>query len=140
MPAEIFIDTNVFVYHVDESDPGKSDIAHAVIRDAVAAGNACISYQVVQEFLNTMVRKAEQPLALDDAHIYLREVLSPLCRVFASIPLYQNALDIHGRYRFGFYDSLVVAAALSVGCTRLLTEDLQDGQKIEGLEIHNPFV
>jgi predicted nucleic acid-binding protein len=140
MSAEDFIDTNVFVYHVDDTDPRKCDIAHALIREAIATGNACISYQVVQEFLNTMVRKAEQPLGLDDAHTYLSEVLAPLCRVYASIPLYQNALDIKGRYGFGFYDSLIVAAALSAGCSRLLTEDLQDGQRIEGLEIRNPFV
>ena len=139
MPVERFIDTNVLVYHVDDSDPRKSEIAHGMIRDAIATGNACISFQVVQEFLNTVVRKAERPLSLEHAHTYLAEVLSPLCRVFASIPLYQNALDIQARYRFGFYDSLIVAAALSAGCTQLLTEDLQDGQPIEGLEIRNPF-
>lgn len=79
-------------------------------------------------------------MSLEDAHVYLAEVLSPLCRVFASIHLYQNALDIQARYRLGFfYDSPIVAAALSGGCSQLLTEDLQDGQRIEGLEIRNPF-
>ncbi len=139
MPAETFIDTNVFVYHVDDSDSRKSDIAHALIREAIATGNACVSFQVVQEFLNTMVRKAERPLGHQHTHAYLSEVLAPLCRVYASIPLYQNALDIQARYRFGFYDSLIVAAALSANCTQLLTEDLQDGQRIENLEIRNPF-
>ena len=139
MSAEVFVDTNVFVYHVDGTDPRKGDIAHALIREAIATGNACISYQVVQEFLNTVIRKAEQPLGIDDAHTYLSEVLAPLCRVYASISLYQNALDIQARYRFGFYDSLIVAAALSASCSRLLTEDLQHGQRIEGLEISNPF-
>ena len=38
-----------------------------------------------------------------------------------------------------FYDSLIVAAALEAGCTRLLSEDLQHGQQIEGLTIENPF-
>lgn len=139
MPAEVFIDTKVFVYHVDGTDPRKSDIAHGLIREAIATGNACISDQVVQEFLNTVVRKAEQPLGIDDAHLYLGEVLAPLCQVYASISLYRNALDIRARYRFGFYDSLIVAAALSAGCSRLLTEDMQHGQRIEDLEISNPF-
>jgi len=92
------------------------------------------------EFLNTMMRKAERPLGHEHAHAYSSEVLSPLCRIFATIPLYQNALDVQARYRFGFYDSLIVAAALSANCTQLLTEDLQDGQRIENLEIRNPFV
>ncbi|HEY5564562.1 MAG TPA: VapC toxin family PIN domain ribonuclease, partial [Rhodothermia bacterium] len=34
---------------------------------------------------------------------------------------------------------LIVAAALDAGCTRLLSEDLQDGQRIDGLRIENPF-
>jgi len=42
-------------------------------------------------------------------------------------------------YRYGFYDSLIIAAALEAGCTRLLTEDMQDGQRIETLTIENPF-
>jgi predicted nucleic acid-binding protein len=43
------------------------------------------------------------------------------------------------RWRFGFYDSIIVASALSAGCTQLLSEDLQDGQRIEGLVVKNPF-
>jgi len=141
MPADtyLFIDTNVFVYHVDNTDARKSDIAHSLIRGALASDAACISFQVVQEFLNTMIRKAEHPLPRDDAHTYLADVLSPLCHVFASIQLYQNALDLQARYRYGLYDSLIVAAALAAGCTQLLTEDLQDGQQINGLSIRNPF-
>ena len=47
--------------------------------------------------------------------------------------------DIQQRQRFGFYDSLVVAAALEAGCRRLLSEDLQHGQRIGALRVENPF-
>jgi predicted nucleic acid-binding protein len=53
--------------------------------------------------------------------------------------LYHRALDIQARYRYGFYDALIIAAALSDGCSRLYSEDFQDGQRIEGLTIVNPF-
>ena len=53
--------------------------------------------------------------------------------------LYQRALDLQTRYQFRFYDALIVAAALAAGCTRLYSEDLQHGQRIEGLTIVNPF-
>jgi len=43
------------------------------------------------------------------------------------------------RYRFSFYDSLIVAAALDAGCKTLYSEDLQQGQRIDGLTIQNPF-
>ena len=47
---------------------------------------------------------------------------------------------LQARQGFSFYDSLIVAAALESGCSRLLTEDLQHGQRIDGLTIENPFL
>jgi len=139
MSAESFIDTNVFVYQLEALDEHKSATADRIIREGIETNNACISFQVVQECLNTALRKAEIPLSVDQTRTYLDNVLAPLLRVTASIPLYNRALDIQSRYRYGFYDSLVVAAALDAGCVRLYSEDLQDGQEIEGLTIENPF-
>jgi predicted nucleic acid-binding protein len=61
-------------------------------------------------------------------------------QISAALPLYQRALDLQTRYRYAFYDSLIVAAALTAGCSRLYTEDMQHGQQIEGLRIENPFL
>lgn len=139
MSVDSFLDTNLFIYQLEARDDRKSAIADALIREGVATGNACISYQVVQECLNVIVRKAEVPLDVSGARAYLDHVLAPLLRVGASTNLYHRGLDIQDRYRFGFYDSLILAAALEAGCTRLLTEDLQDGQKIETVTVVNPF-
>lgn len=57
----------------------------------------------------------------------------------ASDTLCHRALDVHARWRFGFYDSLIVASALAAGCRTLLSEDLQHGQRIGDLEIVDPF-
>lgn len=52
-----------------------------------------------------------------------------------------HACEIVSRYKFSFYDSLIVSAALQCGCGILFTEDMQDGQVIEGqLLIKNPFL
>jgi predicted nucleic acid-binding protein len=139
MSAEAFIDTNVFIYHLDATDARKHGIAERIVRDGLASGDACISFQVVQECLNTALRKAEVALSLDAARSYLDTVLTPLMQVPAGAALYHRALDVQARWRFGFYDALIVAAALAAGCRRLLSEDLQHGQKIESLTIHNPF-
>ena len=139
MSVESFLDTNLFIYQLEASDDHKSAIADAIIGEGVQTGNACISYQVVQECLNTVLRKAQVPLDVSGARAYLDYVLTPLLRVTASTHLYHRGLDIHDRYRYGFYDSLIIAAALEAGCRRLLTEDLQDGQTIETLTIENPF-
>jgi predicted nucleic acid-binding protein len=44
------------------------------------------------------------------------------------------------RFGFSIYDGLIAAAALETGCRVLYTEDMQSGQKIEGLIIRNPFL
>lgn len=139
MSAEDFLDTNVFIYQLDASDARKHELAERVVRDGLASGNACISFQVVQECLNTALRKAEVALDLPAARIYLDTVLLPLMKVSASADLYHRALDIQQRWRFSFYDSLIVAAALAAGCSRLVSEDLQHGQRIEGLTVIDPF-
>ena len=139
MSAENFIDTNVFDYHLDASDARKHRVAEGIVREAMSSGNACISFQVVQECLNTVQRKAKVGLDSGAARDYLVAVLVPLMQVPASATLYHRALDVQTRWKFSFCDSLIVAAALTAGCTRLLSEDLQDGQRIDTLIIENPF-
>jgi predicted nucleic acid-binding protein len=139
MRAEYFIDTNVFVYHLDSSDPHKHQISERLIRQALATGNACISAQVVQECLNVALRKAQVTLPIESVRAYLDAVLLPLMQGGATDALYHRALGVQARWRFSFYDSLVVAAAMAAGCTTLWTEDLQHGQKLDDLTVVNPY-
>ena len=141
MSAESFIDTNIFVYQLECLDARKAGIADELIKHGLATRTACISFQVVQECLNTAIRKAEVPLTEDEMRKYMEDVLVPLCTVQSSIRLYQASLDIRFRYRFSFYDSLIVAAALEAGCHTLYSysEDLKHGQQIEGVTVTNPF-
>src|SRR5215210_9585230 len=134
-----FIDSNVFVYLFDETDDRKRDTAERLVDSALQTQNASISFQVVQETLNVVTRKLPTPMTAEGAKRFMEQVLAPLWRVSPSLALYHHALDVQARYRYGFYDSLIVAAALDAGCTRLYSEDLQDGQRIEGLTIENPF-
>jgi predicted nucleic acid-binding protein len=135
-----FFDSNVLVYTLDNKNTPKQRIAQALVNTALAGGSGCISFQVVQETLNIAIRKFQPLLQPTDAEALLRSVLMPLCAVMPSQGLYQAALDVQARWRYSFYDSLIVAAALQAGCERLLTEDLQHGQQIDGLRIENPFL
>ena len=132
-----FFDSNVILYAFDV-DQRKSDLARQLL-DRGLAGDAQISYQAVQEVLNVLTRRAEAPTTGDEALRVLADVLMPLWRVMPSEALYDRALGVHSRYGYSFYDSLIIAAALEGGCTRLLSEDLQHGQRIERLTIVNPF-
>lgn len=56
-----------------------------------------------------------------------------------STGLVRRAIAVREKCLFSWYDSLIVAAALEARCEVLYTEDLQHGQRIEGLRIVNPF-
>jgi len=135
-----FLDSNVFVYAVDNASPAKQAVALHLLRQAHTHQSAVISFQVVQETLHVMRRKFRVVAKPPDTLDFLRNVLAPLWRVQPSVPLYARALDVQERYQFSFYDALIVAAALEGGCARLLSEDLQHGQRIDGLTITNPFL
>ena len=137
MSAEDFLDTNVFVYMFDETDPIKRHRAETLVRDSLTNMTGCISYQVVQETLNVLIQKLN--VSADSATQLLDDILTPIWRVNPTPSLYRRGLRVQSRYGFSYYDSLIVAAALEAGCTRLYTEDLQHGQQIETLTIENPF-
>jgi predicted nucleic acid-binding protein len=134
-----FIDTNVFIYLFDETNDRKRNIAERIVKTALETRTARISHQVVQETLNVVTRKLPSPMTAENAQRFLVQVLAPLWQIMPNIALYSRGLDVQARYGFSFYDSLIIAAALESGCTRLYSEDLQHGQQIEGLIIENPF-
>ncbi|MBN2410705.1 PIN domain-containing protein [candidate division KSB1 bacterium] len=140
MNGKYFLGTNKLVYAFDKTDPVKQQTANRLIKTALFEQSGCISYQVIQEFINVATRKFVVPLTNTDCRKYLDAVLTPLCSVFTSIELYHRALDIMERWQFAFYDALIIAGALQAQCRILYSEELSHGQKIEMLEIRNPFV
>jgi predicted nucleic acid-binding protein len=137
MPGGDFLDANVILYAFDD-DLAKRAVAEDILESADAA-NTCISFQVLQEVLNVLSRRTEASSTELATLPVLEAILLPLCRLHPSEALYRRALSLRQRYQFSFFDSLIIAAALEAGCERLLSEDMQHGQRIEGLLIENPF-
>ena len=135
-----FLDTNVILYGFDTADPGKRTTAIQLLKALLAQHQAVVSTQVIQEFLNTCVRKFSRQISPEDALNVAESTLWPICKVQPSPALYHRAIRLQQRLGFSFYDSLIVAAALQAGCTRLYSEDLKHGQQIERLTIVNPFL
>ena len=99
-----------------------------------------ISYQVVQEFFNVAYRRFPEPMHVEQAEHFLASVLRPLWTVDSSPALCIKALWIHDRFHIQWYDALIVAGALKAECGILYSEDFQNGQKFDFLEIRNPFL
>jgi predicted nucleic acid-binding protein len=134
-----FIDSNILVYVFDEQSQPKQAIARSILNEALIHDSGVISFQVVQETMNVLTRKLKVNARPEDAIDFMRKVLEPMWRVQPSADLYASAIEHQTKLGFSFYDSLIVAAAQSAGCTRLLTEYLQHGQRIGTLRIENPF-
>ena len=140
MSAANFFDSNILVYAFDQRDPRRSSIAQDLLARAQREHSAVISAQVVQETLNVLMRRLTPPMSATNARKVLDHILVPLWRIHPSAALYARGLGIQERYGFSCYDSLIVAAALEGGCTRLLSEDMQHGQQIEGVRVENPIL
>lgn len=139
MSGEFFIDTNVLVYMFDKQEHDKRNTAQRLVQHALVTNQGMISYQVAQEFLNVALRKFKGPLLDHKSRDFLDRVLTPLCKVYPSMPLYQEALRIHQRWKFSFYDSLIIASAIHANAELLYSEDMQHGQRIESITLINPF-
>jgi predicted nucleic acid-binding protein len=139
MPADRFLDTNVFIYAVDPTDQRKQEIARDLLRQGLINGSTCTSYQVTQEWLNVVLKLARIPLGVPQARAFIDRAILPITSVWPSAVLFHAALDAHGRWSLSFYDALIVAAAQQSGATTLVSEDLPDGQRLGTVTVWNPF-
>jgi predicted nucleic acid-binding protein len=133
MSVSAFFDTNVFVYAVVQDDP-RSQKAEELI-----AEGGTVSVQVLNEFADVVRRKAKMPW---DEVRFAIENIKALCPDPLPITLdtHQEALAIAARYGYRIYDALIAASALEARCEILYSEDMRDGQVIDGeLTIRNPF-
>src|ERR1700739_1000476 len=140
MSDRFFLDTNIFVYSFNQSSVRKTGEADRLIHQALTTGKGVISYQVVQEFFNVAYRRFPEPMHLEQAEQFLSSVLRPLWAVYSSPALCLRALQILERFRLQWCDALIVASAQEAKCGILYSEDFQNRQKFDGLEIRNPFL
>ncbi len=133
-----FVDTNVLVYAYNASDPRKQGIAKIIVRRALA-GEAAASTQVMAEFVSTFLHKRSPPIKPEDL-LELLDILSPIALVPLDHGTVRRAVEARAAYGIHFYDGMIVAAAERGGCGRILSEDLNAGQKYFQIPVENPFV
>ena len=136
--GKTFVDTNILVYGHDADAGQKHEVARSVLENLWDDRTGVLSVQVLQECYVTMTRKVLHPLPpnyvrniIQDYLSWQIEVNDPLSVLVAS--------QIEENYKISFWDALIVAAASKARATRILTEDFQAGQTIEGVLIVNPF-
>lgn len=139
MSGEVFVDTNVFVYARDANFPEKQQRAEAWLRALYAERRGRVSVQVLQEYYATVTRKLSPGLPLTEARQDVRDLEAwtplPMTR-----ELIHGAWHVEDQFGLSWWDSLIVAAALQLGCETILSEDLNEGQDYGGAVVVNPFL
>ena len=138
MTYKAFFDTNVLAYGFDKSIPEKQKIAQELVREWFPSRKMVISTQVLQELFVVLTRRLKPGLPAEKA----RKIIEDFSKIEISLiepKTILKAIDISQKHKISFWDALIVNSALEAGCRVLFTEDLNHGQKIEGVKIVNPF-
>ncbi len=134
--AKCFLDTNLFVYSMDTANPDKLKKSREILTATLAEKNAVISTQVLQEFYVAATKKlGADPFKVKN----IIKSLAPLEVIAVDRNLIFEAIDIQIFYQLSFWDALIIGAAAQAKCDCILTEDLNSGQIIRGMEIINPY-
>jgi len=133
-----FIDTNVLIYAYDLDAGDKHRRASELIKSLWNERGGILSTQVLQEFHVNVTRKIPRPISpatargiIDTYRAWQIETIS--------IDTVLRASEYQERHQLSFWDGVIIAAAVQGSASMLLTEDMNDGQMIEGVEVNNPF-
>ena len=136
MAHRSFLDTNVLIYSVDRADRAKQETALGLIARHAKERTGVISTQVLQEYFSAATRKLG--IAPQQARQHLRDFLVfDIVQVTPGI--IEEGVDCSILNTISFWDGLIVASASAAKCAELISEDLADGQIIQGIAIKNPF-
>jgi predicted nucleic acid-binding protein len=137
MSAKTFVDTNILIYAHDTDAKAKHEVAKSVLRELWSERTGILSMQVLQEFYVNVTRKIAAPLPKDLARAVVSSYTA-WCMETTPAEM-AAAFRIEDDSGIGFWDALIVSSAVKSGAGRILSEDLNAGQRIAGILIENPF-
>ena len=136
--AEVFVDTNIFLYSIDDSPAAanKRDVARRILQTEPWGW----SVQVAAEFfVNATSPKRAFQLPVPLASSLVETWLSfPTADITPEIV--RDAMSLHQRFQTSYWDSAILATASRLGCRVVYSEDLNDGQDYAGVKVINPFL
>ena len=137
MSGKTFVDTNILIYAHDLDAKAKHEIAKEALRDLWSSRAGVLSMQVLQEFYVNATRKISSPLSRKAARGVVNSYA--IWCVDTAAEDISIAFQIEDEARISFWDALILASARKAGAVRILSADLNAGQRIVGIGIENPF-
>lgn len=136
VPRRFSLDTNILVYAVDRDSGLRHDEAVELVGRA-AKCDCVLTIQSLAEFIRATTRKGL--LSPARAEAFVRDWLGLFDIASADDVALMDAMEAVEEHGLSFRDAMLWAAARSVRCSAILTEDLQDGRRLGGVEFVNPF-
>ena len=127
----VFIDSNVILYLLS------GDSAKANRAEAILGKGGIISVQVLNEVTSVCLRKLT--MTWEEIETVLLAVKAACDVVPLTLESHEKAVQISKRYQLSFYDSHICASAILSGTKIVLSEDMQNGMKIDAIVVKNPF-
>jgi len=138
MTGQTFVDSNILIYAHDADAGVRHSRAAEHLRNLWGSGNGLLSTQVLQEFYLNVTRKIRTPLSAGSAREVVRDYATWV-RAPITPETILRASEIGDVWQVSFWDAMILAAAEQSRAAVVLTEDLNHGQRIAGIEIVNPF-
>ena len=132
-----FADTNILLYAIsrDAAEQDKAKLAN----DILAGRELALSVQVLQEFY-VQATRASRPDAISHSQaVRLIESFRRFPVQDLTTGIMMAALRTRQRFQLSYWDAAIIEASRAMGCTEVLSEDLNDGQDYAGVRVSNPF-
>jgi predicted nucleic acid-binding protein len=138
MSDKVFLDTNILLYAKIDDGTVKHAKIHALLTTGIVGAEVSVSIQVINEYFVNALRKN---VDTTDIETTVRQFMSDFNLVPLTAGLVNDSIRIFKQYQLSYWDSVIVAAALEADCSILYSEDLQNGQIIDGtLTVVNPLL
>ena len=133
-----FLDTNILLYALstDQGERAKKEIAVGLLEFR----DLGLSMQVLQEFYVQATRPTRPDRLRHDQAVTLIKSFRRFPVQFTDLLVLEAALDTSHRFHISFWDAAIIEAARTLGCSVVLSEDLNHGQDFAGVQIINPFL
>lgn len=138
MNVDVFIDTNVLLYSIDDDPANVAKRQRA--QQLLLTEKWGWSVQVASEFF-VNATSAKRPFKLvPTAAVALVETWLAFPTLDVTPALFRSAVDIQQRFQLSYWDAAILAAAKQMGCATVYSEDMNAGQNYDGVTVVNPFV
>lgn len=132
-----FVDTNVLLYSISRDPAEQRKTARA--NEILAAGDIGLSVQVLQEFYVQCTRASRADAITHDQAAGLVEAWCRFPVQITSVGVMRAALATRIRFGISYWDAAILEAGRALGCSVVLSEDLDDATDYDGIHVEDPF-